>query len=99
MFIYIVYTCSYIAKSETLQEDMNYISDHNLDGLGKHVASPHSTGMALPLFSALSKAPIYVSMLVQQWYHRDMKLFGYKYEIFNGTVFALCESYVQNKCI
>ena len=99
--------CSYIAKTETATQDMDYIIKHRLSGKGHAVqnnAYPANFSSdtregdgrkILPLFSLL-KDPRDTIQRLMSIYNTDMVLFRYKYKIDkNGNVFALCESYKE----
>ena len=94
---------SFIAKTETQTEDMNYIIDNHLSGKCKSLHRKQSRSQTetnvLPLFSALTDPEYYIHRLMTR-YHNDMVLFGYRYEVTSdGKVLALCDEYTNSKCL
>ena len=99
-----MYYSSFIAKTETANEDMEYIVNTKLSGFsGPLQLRRDSTGLAqenttshgdieLPLFSSLKNPEAIIRKLMPR-YGLDMKLFGYGFKVKDGKVFAVCDSY------
>ena len=100
----VFYFYSYIAKTESLNQDLTYIIENKLSKRGipkqlnAHRKSEENTvGLQwkLPLFSKLKDPEGWIKK-VHTVYGEDMKLFGYTYSIINGEVYAGCKYYTTN---
>ena len=90
---------SYIAKSDTISRDLNFIIHHKLkgDGTTVHLNAIRDTvdneiGRYLPMFSKLENQTYWISK-ISEHYREDMELFGYSYFIDGSDVYATCKQY------
>ena len=113
MDFFLSYFCSFIAKTETANIEMDYIIKTKLSGKGSAMqrntypsnypsnfsSLVHSGGgKILPLFSMLTKPQDTINKLMTK-YGSDMMLFGYNYKLDGDEVLALCDNFKQfNMC-
>lgn len=95
---------SFIAKQETAESEMKYISEEVLHTrywsilqnrgakINTNITKAEQNDTYLPLFSSLSN-PKYVIEILMKVFGTDMYLFGYGYKITENGVFATCDSY------
>ena len=94
------FDCRYIAKTETANADMEYITTTILKGnktvldKNKSIISykkddNKTTGELLRFFSYLPNANSVIQKLTEMYYI-DMKLFGYNVSFHNGKYYAIC---------
>ena len=95
---------SYIAKSDTIETDLNFIIRHKLmgDGTTVHLNIMRDTvdnknGRYLPLFSKLENQTYWISK-ISELYREDMKLFGYSYFANGKDLYATCKHYDSYAC-
>ena len=100
----VLYFYSYIAKTESMNRDLEYIIEKKLSNRGspKEMNSRRNSeenleGMdwKLPLVSKLKDPEGWIKK-VHSVYGEDMEMFGYSYRIINGQVYAGCKHYTSD---
>ena len=96
----------YIAKSDTLTRDLDYVIQYKLNGHGgtPHLNAARKTvdnthGRLLPLFSKLERQEYWISKMSEK-YREDLEMFGYSYYVNERVVYATCKQYdSSHECI